>query len=66
MEKRVCEDCGAVYEGTVHTHYCPNCRTERLRKAARERGLHQIGREAFLRRQKERDEKNEQRVEKYL
>lgn len=61
MGKEICEDCGAVFEGTVHTHYCPGCRTERLRRSARERGLHRLGRAAYIKRREERDARHEDR-----
>lgn len=49
MGKEICEDCGAVFEGTVHTHYCPGCRTERLRRSAA----------AYIKRREERDARHE-------
>lgn len=45
----ICEDCEKVFYGGPNAYFCPKCRTERIRAAAREnakkRKLNKLGKE---------------------
>lgn len=49
----ICEDCEEVFMGGPNAHFCPKCRLERLRTAAKERNLNKLGNKAYSMQQAE-------------
>lgn len=47
MTKEICEDCEAVYEGGTFSHFCPDCRKNKLSKSAKKRNLNKLGNDAY-------------------
>lgn len=56
MYEMMCTRCGDEYIGSKKSYFCPVCRKERQREAARERNLSKLGNMARREHMKEREQ----------
>ena len=47
LAREICEDCGKTFWAGPRAFICPDCRKERLRRAARLRQLNKLGNAAY-------------------